>query len=156
MLYPRGVAHEARPTGRLILTIDERQVEGSQRRWADGKNRKLESEIRDIVETILVAATKEKERLAAESEERRREEEAECRRQAEEERRRDEQQRVRSLIREARRWQLSQIIHSYVDAAERADTVTTSTSKGESLQAWITWARVQASNLDPVARAVRG
>ena len=108
------------------------------------------------METILVTAVEKKDRLATEAEERRREEEAERRRQAEQERRRDEQQRVRSLIREARRWQLSQIIHSYVDAAERADTVTTSTSKGESLQAWITWARVQASNLDPVARAVRG
>jgi len=153
MLYPRGVAHEAKPTGRLILRIDEGQIKDIQRSWADGKTRKLENEIRDIVETILVAATKEKERLAAEAEERRREEEAERRRQEEEERRHKEQQRVRSLIREARRWQLSQIIHSYVDAAERAGTVATSTSKGDSLQHWIEWARAQARNLNPVARA---
>ena len=72
----------------------------------------------------MVTTGLKKERSAVEAEERRREEEAERRRQ-EESRRREEEKRVWSLIREAHRWQLSQIIHSYVDGAEDAGTVVT-------------------------------
>ena len=90
--YPKAVTYDSKPTGRLILRMDEWQVEDIQRSWSDGKNRRLEALIREIVETILVTAVEKKDRLATEAEERRREEEAERRRQAEQERRRDEQQ----------------------------------------------------------------
>jgi len=155
-LYPRGVAYDSRPTGRLILRIDEGQVEDVQRSWSDGKSRRLEGVIREIVETILVTAIQKKERLAAEAEERRHKEEAERRRQQEEEKRREEQRRVWSLIREARHWQLSKAIYSYVDAVERAVAPkTANTSDTRPLRTWIEWARAQARKLDPVAKAVQ-
>lgn len=150
------MAYDSKPTGRLIFRIDEGQVEDIQRSWADGKTRKLETVVRNIVETILITAVEKKERFATEAEERRREEQAERERQDGEEQRREEERRVRSLIRETRRWQLSQAIHSYIDAiAQVVSRQAADVADGNSTRAWTKWAREQAKKLDPLPQHIR-
>ena len=62
-----------------------------------------------------------------------------------------DQERIANLEKEAMRWQKSQIIRSYVEAATKAHTQKNGKIEpGSEFDKWRTWASQQADRLDPL------
>ncbi|HEX8875837.1 MAG TPA: hypothetical protein VF777_03750 [Phycisphaerales bacterium] len=121
--------------------------------FADGKVRRVEQMIREIVMAMLAEVDR---HLARQREERERQRQAfaetEARRR-EEERRKAEQQRVDDLVAKVERWELANRIRRYRRAVLRA-----AIEQGTPLEAdgpvasWLRWVDEIADRFDPLAR----
>jgi hypothetical protein len=141
-----------RPSGTLQFQIKD-WGKGARKTWSDGRT-PIEEMLNDVIAgLIVVSEAKRRERLELQ---RQHEEwaEAERRRLKDEERRRIEAERLKALEQEAMSWTRSQQITGYVDAVEReALKRGVALEEGCRTHAWLAWARVHATSLDPV-RAV--
>jgi hypothetical protein len=148
---PYGESREYHPTGRLELLIEE-WLEGTRKRWTDGKRRgEVEDQLASFVNGLKVAAEA-KRRLTEEREiEQRRWEEEKRRRQEDAAQRLRDTQRAEELEGEALRWQRSRLIRDYLGALEEAALrIRGSLEPTSELALWIQWGRTYANRLDPL------
>lgn len=140
-------------TGRLVLKIKNIWNAALRKSWSDGKQQRLEECLNDFFAALLKAALEKRaERL--ESERREVERRIWMEQQAElEEKRREEEERFQRLITDAKAWQQSNEIRSYVDAV-RKKTVEKcgAVPPGSEVDHWLGWAIMRADMLDPLKR----
>jgi hypothetical protein len=140
-------SHEFIPTGELVFTLDEYCVD--RKNWADGKKKKLEDKLNDIVAGLFAAA----EQLRLREIERK-EEEA---RRAEAARKRAELEH-QLRIQEERGKQLDSLVDSWIRSKnlrqvlkECEDTLRVQNeSRIPSDEYWLRWARAYADHIDPI------
>ncbi|MFQ5899711.1 MAG: hypothetical protein ACE5JN_15890 [Candidatus Methylomirabilia bacterium] len=133
------------PSGTLALSIKEFDGTGVRRTWQDGRRRRVEDMLNDVLAGLAVGA--EAKRVGRLERERRlREWREEERRQVEAERRRQEEERRRQeLERQAEAWAKAQLIRAYIDAVERAAVERgLPMSPDSDMGRWLQWAREQA------------
>ena len=153
-LYPET---EKYPSGSLSLTIRGEKDEAVQKRWAERDGTRLEDRLNEVIAWLFRAA----DRLGARRSDRdewRRQFDVERRDHEEAERRRvEEERRLEKLERDAAAWRRACRIRSYVNAVERA-AVQRGDGIGEDCEivAWMTWARQQAEEIDPITRQDEG
>ena len=135
------------PTGELTLTLDETWAE--RKNWRDGKKKKLEDKLNDIVAGMFAAA----ERIRLKEIERQEEQE----RWAEAERRRADLERERK-VQEERRNQIDAMVASWIKSTnlryflqECEKTLSLESKNPDPAGAqWLSWARAYADALDPM------
>ncbi|MFA5145367.1 MAG: hypothetical protein WC723_05135 [Candidatus Omnitrophota bacterium] len=133
------------PNGKLVLRIKNTYANRSE--WKDGDRKKLEDQIDSFIEGLYAAVAKEKEL----QKERDKWKEEQKKRDELERLKELEQERVAYLEKEAMRWQNSQIIRSYVEAATKAYTQKNGKIEpGSAFDKWKDWAKQQADRLDPL------
>ena len=140
------------PNGQFCLSLANEQGNQESRWWSDGKFRRVEDMIPEIVRGILeeVDAAISKRKIEHE-EARSRAREAQAR-YAAEQRRKEEQGRIDALVREVESWELSRRIRRYLRTVERTmlerhDQI----DKGSQLDVWLEWAESVALRYDPLA-----
>ncbi|MDD4617051.1 MAG: hypothetical protein PHW76_08085 [Alphaproteobacteria bacterium] len=129
--------------------------------WKDTDTEKIEDHIREIVEQIIIAGeVLYRERAVnhhnwlidrkkkAEKEVQNRLEEAE--RQHLEHIRKLEEQNIKHLLGQAAALRQASEIRTYVEAAQKANTISDKPISMQKLEAWSSWALVQADRIDPV------
>ena len=130
------------------LRLKESAGHGLRRAWSDGKNRRLEDCLNDVlIGIILTVDAKRIERAALER--RRREwQEAERRRAEAEARRREEAERLQKLEHQAEQWARAERLRVYLDALE-GRAVHDGIVGSKQFRVWMEWARQRADQLDP-------
>jgi hypothetical protein len=108
------------PCGTFSLTLTSDTGRTDFGSWTDGKARRVEDMIPEIVRGIFEASDRARARKRQEEEESRRQAREAIRRYEEEQRRKEEQARVDTLVREVERWELSRRIRRYRRTVERA------------------------------------
>jgi hypothetical protein len=141
---PARRASDYVPTGRLTLTVGSEYGEG-RRSWADGRSRRLEAILGEIVVGIEAAAELEA------AEHRRRDDERQ-RRERQEAARVHDQLLVKDLLAMAGAWVQARQLATFVEAAE---TVIPVAMKNDAVIAWLAWARRYAGALDPLTHPER-
>ncbi len=139
------------PNGSLRVSIANPDDRHDRRAWADGKARRVEEMVEEIVTGFLLEVDAELDR-ARRAEERRIQEAEHWRRQRElEQLRKEEEARVNRLVAEAERWERAARIRRYVTAVleEHTDPVP------ESIERWASWAMATADRIDPIAREAK-
>lgn len=140
------------PSGPLSFELGHETGNHALRVWADGKMRRVEDMIPEIVRGIMEEADAAKARRKREWEESRRQAmEAQARYEAEK-RRKEEQAQTDALVREVERWETSRRIHRYVRVVRRTVLERHGRiDKGSELDTWMSWASSVANRLDPLA-----
>jgi hypothetical protein len=142
------------PTGELCFEITTWISEPIRKRWRDGKRKKLEEQLGELVAGLIKAAAieKELERIRAEKE----------RQRQELERQRMEQERLRRI--DAARWRhiselamasrQASIVRTFLDELEdRAKKMVGAVELPAETRNWFSWARKRADAADPVFSA---
>jgi len=139
------------PSGDLTLRIHEYWPRGTRKSWSDGRRKKLDQMLNDVVRgLVIVADAKRAERIEQERAEKERQEAARQRALIEQ-RRREEEERLRTLERQAESWAKAQKLRAFVDEVERqANSKGISLAPGSKLVSWTEWAREHADHLDPI------
>jgi len=150
---PRPAAPEwdYTPTGRLQVLINEGQYghDGIRKKFADGKNQRIESLINAIMEALATWSASIKARRL-EDERRKRAWEAEERRRQERQRQDAlERKRIEALSRCLERWRQRQQIVELVALVE-AKLETGTYGEQDAVRAWIAWANDYANGIDPL------
>lgn len=133
------------PNGCLELSL---VAEHAHATWCDGKRRRLENLLNEVVARFYVLAAQTKKWRADAELSRQRYAEAERRRRDEEKRAAMEAERAKQLLESVSRWRLARDIREYVTAMRTAGSqvgVTTSANFDESLM----WAIGYAARIDP-------
>lgn len=137
------------PSGILTLQLD--YYWASRKNWNDGKNKKLEDKIGEIV-LSLVKTSEEmaiRDEIRNEKEQRRRQEEQ--RKQEIQERREKEIKRFHKLEKAAQEWQRAQMIDAYIEAVKAAmEKQALDAEQKEQLEQWIRWAKGKVDWLNPL------
>ena len=155
----RSERDQLKPAASRITVSLSTRIEGFKTSWEDGKERRLEDEITDIVVSVLVAGELSYRQLERDHHEwlvKRKAQILEDRRKAAEERERKECERLAALekaridrlLLEADRHRRAMDIRTYVSAVEAAPHLLDE-DQGKREQ-WLAWARAQADALDPI------
>jgi len=119
--------------------------------WTDGKERRIEEMLPEIVRGIFKVADTARARWKREREDQRRQMEEAQQRYEAEQRRKVEQARVDELIREAERWELSRRIRRYLRAVERTALERHGRiDQGSEMDRWLDWGHAAADRYDPL------
>jgi hypothetical protein len=137
-------------TGNLTFRIDE-WADGVRKTWRDGKARRLEDLLPDILKGILVIAEVLGTRRVAREREEQARKDAEARQAELERQRREEAARRQALEDHVNRWVMSKNLRAYLQAMEQEATRrNVAFSPDTPLGRWLTWAREHADCLDPL------
>jgi hypothetical protein len=138
-------------TGMLRIRINERTDNRMRKVWADGRRRRLEDSLNDVMRGLIAVADA-KRRDRKDREEREKQWRIEAERRAEAERQRLAAERLKQeLLQLAASWVTSQNIRAFITAAERAASERNgSIAPGSQTHRWLEWARRQADELDPL------
>ena len=151
-LAPR-VPDNHEPTGQLTFRIsDGTQYGRDLRTWSDGKRRRIENCLNDIMIGLVQAAEGAKAARRAEEQRRREWAEAEQRRQLEAERWEREKDRRQELQRQAEAWLQAQQLQDYVSALSEAGRDHLREEPDGRLARWVRWAETYVRELDPTQR----
>jgi hypothetical protein len=151
-LAPR-VPDTYEPTGQLTFRIsDGAQYSRDLRTWSDGKRRRLEGCLNDIMVGLVQAAEGAKAARRAEEQRRREWAEAERRRQLEAERWEREKDRREELQRQAQAWSHARGLQGYVTALRDAGRVRLEEEPDGRLARWVRWAEAYVRELDSTQR----
>jgi hypothetical protein len=157
--YPATDYH---PTGRFVLDHAPSTYEKPFCEDGEKPDRCIENKINKVIITWVNQAgldriserkAAEERRIRAEQERARQEKEAELKRRRDEiiRQQKAEQSRVDQLLKEAERWQRSQVLRSYLAAIEELLSKRPQPPSPDSeTAAWIHWAHQQADRLDPL------
>lgn len=140
-------------TGRLSLSLVDARGQYPRRAWADGKCRRIEDMLGEIVRGILedVDAVLNQRRIAHELQ--RKDYEAARARWEAEERRRAEAARVEALLSEVRNWETARSIRRYRRVVERRLLARHGHIEEQSQAGrWLAWTARLADNFDPMIR----
>lgn len=143
------------PCGTFSLTLTDDSGRTHFGGWADGKIRRVEDMIPEIVCGIFEAADRTRARKRQEAEESGRQAQEAIRRYEEEQKRKEEQARVDALVREVERWELSRRIRRYRHVVERAAIQRTGSidTSGE-MGTWLRWVDSVIDRLDSRSQRV--
>jgi hypothetical protein len=113
----------------------------------------LEDKLLEISDGLIqVALHQEIDRLEFEEKQRKREEEQKLR-EAEEQRQRQEKAQFDSLLKDAKDWQTSQLLRSFIDAVRKASVKSDESPEARAkLEKWLEWAERKVDELDPLVR----
>jgi hypothetical protein len=137
-------------TGNLTFHIDE-WADGVRKTWRDGKTRRLEDLLPDILKGFLVIAEALRTRRVAREREEQARKEAEARQAELERQRREEAARRQTLEDQVNCWVMSRNLRTFLDAVEdEARNRGVSASPDTDFGRWLAWARQHADRLDPV------
>ena len=141
---------ESQPTGMLQFSIKTHLDGALDHVWTDRPEGPIETQLPEIVATLMLAGPLLKER-------RRQREEAERRRFEEERRRYEEQQRLqqdrnrwRHFVGLAHRWQEAEIARQFLAALESKLQDKDAAFDDRSVSEWIEWARARLTEYDPL------
>lgn len=143
-------------SGELRLHAHEPDSRSVDRTWKDGKRRRLEDQIRDILNGLYDLALRAKTRRA-EHERRERERREEERLEWERSKRRDiELKLIQDLERQAGAWFRSRLLHRYIRAARRVlGEQHIEAKRGDETVDFFDWAQDYVHQLDPLYPAAR-
>jgi hypothetical protein len=142
-------------TGNLTFRIDE-WADGVRKTWHDGKTRRLEDLLPDILKGFLVIAEVLRTRRVAREREEQARKEAEARQAEIERQRREEAARRQALEDHVNRWVMSRNLRAFLgvvedEALRRGISASPDTDFGR----WLAWARQHADRLAPVQVVLR-
>ena len=139
------------PSGKLSLKIDKDSY-GYRRSWNDGKKRRIENCLNDVIIGLIDSAFKEKSRRAENERRERERKEHEKLKHEKQEAIRKEKAKLNDLETVAEDWHKSQKLRAFIEAVRQiSDEVTIGT--GEDVNDWLDWATQQADRLDPLAKS---
>lgn len=140
---------DMRPTGqlRLLLYEDDRY---RRRGWGDGKKRRLENHLGELIFALEDSARRSRERREEWARQERERAEAERRAREAEECRRQEKARVDVLFHEVTAWVDARSLRQYL--AEVRAQAGGSLATDSDLQNWLAWATAIADRMDPLPR----
>jgi hypothetical protein len=144
--------YDFHPSGEFVVEAGRPDYSWVHKTWKDGKRRKLEQQLGEIVGGLeVLAETFRLDRIRRAEEERLRAEEA---RRREEERRRQEEEskRVERLRRDAALWREANLVREYLSAL---DAALPNEERTPEFERWLSWAHDKAQQLDPMTRASR-
>ena len=151
---PFGRKYEFHPLGVLIFETEDYYAPEVQHAWQDTPSSPLEEKLFEISEGLIDIAVRWKVRhMERESEQRQRAEEQELKK-AEEQKRKDEQAKFEQLLKEAKDWQSSQNLRSYINAVKASMKGDETAETRAEFNQWIEWAERKADELDPVRKIV--
>lgn len=139
------------PSGRLSFCITEYHPPGARKTWNDGKRKRLEDQLDEIVAGFFVVAEGMKQARLRWEEQQRRWQEEERRRRELERLRQAEEARCQRLEESAKRWAEANRLRDFVAACEaklRSSGVAMDDGCPEAR--WLAWARKHAERLDPL------
>ncbi len=141
--------YEYHPTELLCLEVKNVPVSDVRLRWCDTEKSKLEDKMLQIVGGLIDAAYQRRIWHMDLEERDRKYEQQEAIRKAEAQKRSEEQGRFDKLLKDAKDWQTSQTIRSYINAV-RASVKGDETKEARAeLERWLEWAEQEADELDP-------
>ncbi|MFA6545780.1 MAG: hypothetical protein WCS99_15285 [Limisphaerales bacterium] len=139
------------PSGRLSFCITEYHPAGARKTWNDGKRKRIEDQLHEIVAGFFVVAEGMKQERLRWEEQQRRWQEEERRRRELERLRQAEEARCQRLEASAGLWAKAARLRDFVAACEaklRSSGVPMDDSGREAR--WLAWARKHAERLDPL------
>jgi hypothetical protein len=149
--WMRPEKYDYLPSGKLSLKIDKNTY-GYRRSWNDGKKKRIENCLNDVIIGLIDSAFKEKSRRAEKERRERERKEYERLKHVKQEAIRKEKERLNKLEDAAENWHKSQKLRAFIDAVrQNSDFVEIGT--GEDVSDWLDWATQQADRLDPLAES---
>ena len=125
---------------------------GTKRTWNDGKKRRIEERLNDIVIGLIEAAFKEKSRRAEKARSEREWQERERARKEAQEAIRKEKARLEQFETDAESWQRSQLMRAYIKAAREKASLPENEFT-QKLHEWLDWATKWADRIDPLTQS---
>jgi hypothetical protein len=135
------------PTGELVFTLDEFWAE--RKNWRDGKKKKLEDKLNDIVAGMFAAAEKLRLREIEQREEEQRRVEAEHQREEMERQLKMQEERRNQLDAMVATWLKSTNLRQFLQECERSLSLNAK-SPDPAGAYWLSWAQAYADALDPI------
>ncbi len=149
--WMRPEKYDYLPSGRLSLKIDKDSY-GHRRSWNDGKKKRIENCLNDVIIGLIDSAFKEKSRRAENERRERERKEYEKLKHEKQEAIRKEKAKLKDLETVAEDWHKSQKLRAFIEAVRHvSDDVRIGT--GEDVSDWLDWATQQADRLDPLAKS---
>ena len=145
--WMRPAPYDLVSSGTLVLNIEH--VWGTRHSWKDGKTRRLEDALNDVVVGLIEAALQKKAQREERERERLRQEELERQREAARQRARQERARVPRLERLCEATNEHQRLRAFVD---KLHDVVGSVAPDSELSRWLSWVDSHVSRLDPLTR----
>lgn len=141
-------------TGNLVFTLED--YFGSEnvirREWLETETKRLEGMVEDIVAALLLAGPALVKRREEREEESRRRQEAERIRQQEEARRRKNRNQWRAFIEQADNYEKARRARELIEALQKLKADPAIVVGERTLAQWLSWAREQANDIDPLMR----
>ena len=145
---------ELQPTGTLAFTIKTHLDSALTHAWIDKPDRPIETQLPDIVATLLLAGPILKEHRRQHEEAEKRRLEAEHRRYEEQQRRQKDDNRWKHFVGYAHRWREAEIARQFLVALEGKLENGDASFDGRSASGWIDWARERLGKYDPLVAGV--
>ena len=141
-------------TGELCFEITTWISEPIRKRWRDGKRKKLEEQLRELVAGLIKAAAIEKELERVRAEKERQRQEAERQRMEQERLRRIDAARWRHVCELATLSRQASIVRTFLDELEeRAKKTLGENELPAEIRDWFSWARKRADAADPAFKS---
>lgn len=140
------------PTGELELHLRQKESSYSEETWKDGKRRRLEDQLNEVMIALIVGVEKERNwRIQREESERqRRADEIKRWQQAQE--RRKEEQKIGELNKMVENWRQAASIRAFMaDVKSTVEQRQGPNKEGSELSVWMEWALNHAQTIDPWA-----
>jgi hypothetical protein len=144
--WMRPAPYDLVSSGTLVLNIEN--VWGARHAWKDGKRRRLEDALNDVVVGLIEAALRKKAQREEQERSRLRQEELERQREAARQRARQERARVRRL---ERLWEAANKHQRLRAFVAQLHDVAGSVDPDSELGRWLSWADSHVRRLDPLA-----
>jgi hypothetical protein len=141
---------ELQPSGMLAFTIRTHLDSALTHAWIDKPDRPIETELPDIVATLLLAGPILIERRRQHQEAEKRRLEAEHRRYEEQQRRQKDDNRWKHFVAYAHRWREAEIARQFLAALEGKLENDGATFDGRPASEWVEWARERLAKYDPL------
>lgn len=149
--WMRPEKYDYLPSGRLSLKIDKGTY-GFRKSWSDGKKRRVENCLNDVVIALIDFAFKEKSRRAEHERRERERKEYEKLKHEKQEAIRKEKAKLNDLETVAEDWNKSQKLRLFIEAVRQvSDEIRI--GSGEDVSDWLDWATQQADRLDPLVES---
>ncbi len=148
---PYGPVQKLRPTGELVLRLEEYLDRGTRVTWRDTPTKRLEERLNRVIVGLLTAAAILRERRLKYEEEERRNRAAREERTRQEEARRQEEGRLAHLIQSVKAWRQAADIRAYVEAVRIVGATGRCDIDPTYLEHWASWALARADQMDPLA-----
>jgi hypothetical protein len=148
--YWRPPQWDYMPTGRLNLTLESCEYPSISRSWSDGKRRKLDTCLGEVLVACkkIAAAIKQERVDQAEAERMRREEEK--RRMEEAARKAEYERKAKAVQALAQQWQESKLLRAFIAALQSTTEAQLSDETKQQLKTMIDWSAKHADYVDPL------
>jgi hypothetical protein len=139
------------PTGELELHLRRKESSYSEETWKDGKRRRLEDQLNEVMIALIVGVEKERNwRIQREERERQRRAD-EAKRWEQEQERHKEEQKISELNKMVENWRRADSIRAFMaDVKDTVEQRQGPIEEGSELAVWMEWALKHAKTIDPL------